>query len=198
PRRTGHDGEDLADGVQGGDAFRETGAAGVPYADDGHVVGQGSLIGTQDDLAALDAHRPTLDGRVRTERNGGGAVRCADGRQDTGVVLVADELHRAGVEERREPGAGVAGVVGLRHRGPAGRRGGRRGLVGLAGHQMLLMTRATLWPPKPKLLFRAAISPEGSERCAPWTTSRAIWASRSSTLIVAGAVRSWIARTVRI
>jgi hypothetical protein len=36
------------------------------------------------------------------------------------------------------------------------------------------MTSATLWPPKPNELFRAAMSPCGQCRCSPRTTSRSI------------------------
>ena len=54
----------------------------------------------------------------------------------------------------------------------------------VVGPQTLFTTSATLWPPKPKELLSAAMSPSGSVRCSPRTTSRSISGSKSSMLIV--------------
>src|SRR5699024_2280771 len=154
-------------------ALGEARPAGVPDADDGDLLGEGPRVGGDDDLAALDAHRAALDRRARAERDDAGPARRADRREHPGAVPGADEVHRPVVEEGGEPAARVARVAGPVEPGSRRRGDRRRGLVRLSGHQALVMTRATLCPPKPKLLLSAATSPLGRDRCSPWTTSSA-------------------------
>ena len=83
----GHHLEDAADGVQGQHALGQPGAAGVPQADDGHAVGDGAVVGVDDDATADVAHRAAHHGGVAAEGDGGGAVDPADGSQHPGVVV---------------------------------------------------------------------------------------------------------------
>ena len=106
-RGAGHDGEHLADRMERDDALGEAGAAGVPDAEDGHTGDQCPLIGHRDRLAAVFAHRTTLDGGVRDERHDRSATHLAGRAQHAAGVLGSDQLERALVEERLKPFARV-------------------------------------------------------------------------------------------
>ncbi len=152
--RARHDGEDLADRVQGGDALAQARPAGVPDADDRDSVGQRAGIGRQDHLAARGAHGPALDGGSEAEGGGDRPVDAAGAGEHPAVVLGRDRGERAGVEEGLHAGARV----------PRGSRLDRRGGCPSDGHEVAPEAEATLCPPKPKELLRAAMSPAGSGR----------------------------------
>ena len=180
--RPGHDGEHLADRVQGQDPLAQPRAAGVPEPDHRAVVCEGAGVRGQDDLAACGAHGAALDRRVGRERDGRRALDTTDAGEHAAVVLGGDDRERPGVEQRRHAHLGVARVDHDRFSGESGGRVGR-------GHQAVRKTRATLWPPKPNELLSAAIGPSGSLRGVPLTMSRATSSSGSSRLIVGGASR---------
>ena len=56
----------------------QPGAAGVPEADDRDAVGQRAVVGVDDDLAAVGAHRAAHHGGVGAEGDHAGAVDLAD------------------------------------------------------------------------------------------------------------------------
>ncbi len=80
----------------------------------GTRVGDGAMVGVDDDPAADVAHRPAHDRRVGAEGDDAGAVDRADGGEHAGVVVGGDQLEAALVEERGEPGDRVARVVDSR------------------------------------------------------------------------------------
>ena len=102
-RRLRHRVEDQPDGLQRQHALGQPGAAGVPEPDDRRLVGHRPLVRLDHDLAALVAHRAAHHGGVGAEGDRVHAVDRADRSQHAAVVVVADQLERARVEERREP-----------------------------------------------------------------------------------------------
>ena len=126
PGRLRHRVEDQSHRVQGQHTLREARAAGVPETDDRRLVGDGALVRLDDHGAAVVAHRAAHDRRVGAEGDGVRAVDGADGREHAAVVVLADQLEAAGVEEGRQPGVGVARVLLARQlRRPVGARGRR-------------------------------------------------------------------------
>ena len=73
-RRPDHRFEHQPDRVQSPHALGESRAAGVPDAHDRAVLLDGEVVGVDDVLATLDAHRAAHDGAVGAERDGAHAV----------------------------------------------------------------------------------------------------------------------------
>ena len=117
PRRPGHGREHEADRVQAFHALEDAGAAGVPQPDDRRAGLQRAVIGGDDDLAALDAHRAALEPRVAGERDGLDPVDAAGSGKHAAFVGRQQQFQRAGVEERLKARLRVALDAGLSRRG---------------------------------------------------------------------------------
>jgi hypothetical protein len=96
----------------------------VPEPDDRHSVGEGTLVGVDDDLAARLAHGAALDGGVGGESYRRRAVDQTATGEHPAVVAGGDELKGAVVEEGLEPEVGVPWVDLDAHVGTWLRSGG--------------------------------------------------------------------------
>ena len=167
--RPGHRREHRPDGVQRPCPLQQTGATGVPDADDRQLGLDRSFIGVDDAGTPLFAERASLDPWVGGEDDGPGAVEAT---QPPGGTVAADGLgQRAPVAESGQPPDGVGSAqvradVELRI-GP---------VVQQRAHttsSALRKARAVLCPPKPKDVDSAMplVSFRGSNRTMSRPTS---------------------------
>ncbi len=94
-----HGGKDAPHRVEAGHALAQSRTTGVPDADNGTGVGEGSVIRRHDGAASGIAHRTALDGGVRREGDHLGAVDRPDTDEDAAIVLGSDWGESALVEE---------------------------------------------------------------------------------------------------
>ncbi len=127
PGRPHHRGEHLPDGVECFHPFGQPGPAAVPQPDDRHAFTDGGVDRVDDAPAALQAHRAAHDGGVGGVGDHRTALDRAAGGEHPAAVVLGQEGHRVGVEQRGEPHLGIPDVASL-----LGGRGGRE-----SGHRML-------------------------------------------------------------